>query len=68
LVKTALKVFLGTHPSGDDIGYCKAKTIEIDSPDQVYVQADGEFLGTVPVCLTAREKALSVIVPESNSE
>jgi YegS/Rv2252/BmrU family lipid kinase len=68
LIKTALKVFMGTHPSGDDIHYCKAKTIEIDSPDQVYVQADGEFLGTVPVCLTAREKALSVIVPETNSE
>jgi YegS/Rv2252/BmrU family lipid kinase len=68
LIKTALKVFLGTHPSGDDIHYCKAKTIEIDSPGQVYVQADGEFLGTAPVCLTARENALSVIVPETNSE
>ena len=68
LIKTALKVFLGAHPSGDDIHYCKAKTIEVDSPDQVYVQADGEFLGTIPVCLTAREKALSVIMPETNSE
>jgi YegS/Rv2252/BmrU family lipid kinase len=64
LIKMALKVFMGTHPSGDDIYYCKAKTIEIDSPDQVFVQADGEFLGTVPVYLAAKEKALSVIVPQ----
>ena len=67
VIKTALEVFLGKHTTGDDIDYCKVKTIEIDSPVQVYVQADGDFLGTVPIGLSAREKALSVIVPENNS-
>ena len=67
VIKTALKVFQGKGPSGGDIHYCKAKTFEITSPDQVYVQADGDFLGTVPVYLTAREKALSVIIPNTNS-
>ncbi len=66
VVKAALKIVQGTHPAGDDIHYCKAITAEIDSADQVYVQADGDFLGTVPVYLTAKEKALSVIVPKNN--
>jgi len=64
MLTTACKVLLGTHASGKDRLYCKAKTIEIDSPDEVFVQADGDFLGTVPVRLTLKEKALSVIVPE----
>jgi YegS/Rv2252/BmrU family lipid kinase len=67
VVKTALKVLLGMNPSGNEVHYCKAKTIEINSTCQVYVQADGEFLGTVPVFLTTREKALSVIVPHTTS-
>ena len=67
MLKTGLKVLQGTHPSGNDTFYCKAKTIAIDSPEVVYVQADGDFLGTVPVCLTVKEKALSVIVPQPAS-
>ena len=64
VLTTACKVLLDTHTSGNDRFYCKAKTIEIDSTDEVYVQADGDFLGTVPVRLALKEKALSVIVPE----
>ena len=67
MLKTGLKVLQGTHPSGNDTFYCKAKEIEIDSPGRVYVQADGDFLGTVPVRLTVKENALSVIVPKSDS-
>ncbi len=58
------KVLLGTHTSENDRFYCKAKTIAIDSPEVVYVQADGDMLGKVPACLTVKEKALSVIVPK----
>ena len=64
MLTTACKVLTGIHTYGNDIFYCKAKTVEIDSPDEVYVQADGDFLGTVPVRLAIKEKVLSVIVPE----
>jgi YegS/Rv2252/BmrU family lipid kinase len=67
VVKTALRVIRGNHPTGDDIHYCKAITAEIDSPEQVYVQADGDFLGAVPLFLAAKEHALSVVVPKTNS-
>jgi YegS/Rv2252/BmrU family lipid kinase len=67
VVGTACKVLLGSQPAGNEGFYCKAKTIAIDSPDEVYVQADGDFLGTVPVCLTVKENALSVIVPKPAS-
>jgi YegS/Rv2252/BmrU family lipid kinase len=60
---TACKVLMGTQSSGSDRFYGKAKTIAIDSPDVVYVQADGDILGKVPACLSVKENALSVIVP-----
>ena len=36
-------------------------------PGEVFVQADGDILGKVPACLTVKEKALSVIVPNDAS-
>ena len=51
MLKTALQVLQGTHLSGKGTLYCKAKTMEISSPDEVFVQADGDLLGRVPVRL-----------------
>ncbi len=67
MLTTACKVLLGTQASGNDRFYCKAKRIEIESPDEVYVQADGDLLGKVPACVTVIEKALPVILPEGDS-
>ena len=63
MLKTALRVFQGTHLGDTGTLYCKAKTVEITSSDVVYAQADGDFLGTIPAYLTVKEKALSVLVP-----
>ena len=35
----------------------------IDGPAGTRVQADGDFIGTLPVTITLRPRALKVIVP-----
>ena len=37
--------------------------LTIDSPTEARVQADGEFIGTLPLTVTLRPRALKVLVP-----
>jgi YegS/Rv2252/BmrU family lipid kinase len=64
MLKTALKVFQGTHFSGNDTFSCKAKMIKVTSTHEVFVQADGDILGKLPASLRLKEKALLVILPK----
>lgn len=63
MLKNALQVFQGTHLYDKGTLYRKAKTIEVSSPHEVFVQTDGDVQGRLPAYLTVQEKALSVIVP-----
>jgi len=41
----------------------RVSELTIDGPAGTRVQADGEFIGTLPITITLRPRALKVIVP-----
>lgn len=42
------KIYFGKHIYSDKFTYFQSNYIEISSKDEVFVGADGEFLGTLP--------------------
>ena len=65
--KNVLKLLLKKQGTSRDLFYCKAQLIEVTSPDEVFVQADGDFMGKLPAQLSVTKSGLSVIVPTSNN-
>lgn len=58
---TALpRFYVGTHIGHDKIRMCQAKSIEVDSPQQLPLQVDGELVGETPVSFRVVPAALTV--------
>lgn len=64
--KNVLKLLLKKHSASRDLFYCKAQAIAVTSPDEVFVQVDGDLLGRLPAQLSVSKSGLSVILPKSN--
>lgn len=54
-------VFLGKHTIHRSVETFKGKNISISSHEIIPVQADGEQIGTTPLCITIKRKALKII-------
>ena len=61
-----LRYFFGIlrtkHLTYTDVYYGKAKEVEINSPDEVFVQADGDLFGRLPAYLSVKKTALTVML------
>ncbi|MNY31935.1 Diacylglycerol kinase [compost metagenome] len=55
----------GEHLSDPNLIYFQTNHIEINSPDYVQLNLDGEFGGTLPCVMTNLQSHLRVIVDES---
>lgn len=64
MLKYVLRIIQTKHLTYTDIHYCKAKEIKVSSPDEVFVQADGDFLGRLPAYLSVKKEALAVMMPK----
>lgn len=68
-VLNMLKYFLGIlrvkHLAYTDVYYGKAKEIEINSPDEVFVQGDGDLFGRLPAYLSVKKESLTVMLPKT---
>lgn len=56
-------VFKGTHVDLDVVETYRASSVEISSPG-INAYADGEYVGPLPVTVTAVPEAITVLVPE----
>ena len=65
MLKQAFAILIGSHPCKDGAYYEKALELEIASEDTVYVQVDGDFLGSLPARLGVHNGALTIMVPAS---
>jgi len=55
-------VYKGTLGNHSEVDTYKAKNVEIDSKEQLYLQADGELLGQAPATFRVLPRALRVAV------
>lgn len=55
----------GSHLELDYIAYKKFTTARVTSPDCAHVHVDGEYLGQLPVDITALPNALSAVLPRT---
>jgi YegS/Rv2252/BmrU family lipid kinase len=62
LVRNVPRVYDGSHVAHPKVRVMSGKTIEVESPDHLLLQADGEVLGTAPATFTLVPSALRVIV------
>jgi YegS/Rv2252/BmrU family lipid kinase len=63
MLKHALYVIAGRHLRQGDIYYAKTRELEVWSPDTVYIQSDGDFIGTLPARLGVCKNALRIVAP-----
>lgn len=56
------RLYKGTHLTHPKVTMKKAKEIEISSEQKIFLQADGELLGEVPVRIRVLPAALNIIV------
>jgi YegS/Rv2252/BmrU family lipid kinase len=63
LVRYALGIARGKHTTYSDVLCRKAESIEVTADKPVYLQLDGDAVGTTPVRFTVLRDALSVVVP-----
>lgn len=63
MLKHACCVLAGRHLGQGGIYYAKARQIDVCSRDTVYVQADGDFMGTLPARLGVCKHALHIVAP-----
>jgi YegS/Rv2252/BmrU family lipid kinase len=60
MITTLPRFYVGTHIGHDKIRMCQAKSIEVDSPQQLPLQVDGELVGQTPVSFRVVPAALTV--------
>ncbi len=53
----------GRHTRHRDVVILKARRINVQSPVPLMIQADGEILGTLPLTIEVRPRALAVLAP-----
>jgi len=63
MLKQACAIMIGSHPCKTGAYYEKARELEITSEGTVYVQVDGDFLGSLPARLGVHNGAMTVMVP-----
>ncbi|KPJ56621.1 MAG: hypothetical protein AMJ42_05120 [Deltaproteobacteria bacterium DG_8] len=61
MVKYAWGILKAKHITYTDVYYCKTKEIEVSSPNEVFIQADGDFFGRLPAYLSVKKDALTVL-------
>lgn len=61
------KAFTGRHTRHPKVELYSTRTITIEADQPLYVQADGEILGQVPVSIELLPHALEVLVPAGTS-
>lgn len=62
LVRNVPRVYEGSHLTHPKVDVMRARHVEIQSPDRLLLQADGEVLGTAPAVFTIVPSALRLIV------
>lgn len=55
------KLQSGSHVKLNSVNTYRGKTIKIDSDPPIYVDADGEFIGTTPITISLLPKAIQVL-------
>jgi len=63
MLKQACAILIGSHPCKTGAYYEKARELEITSEGTVYVQVDGDFLGSLPARLGVDNGAMTVMAP-----
>lgn len=63
MIKNAVCVLAGRHPGQGGIYYAKRREIDVCSRETVYVQADGDYIGTLPARLGVCRNALRMVAP-----
>jgi YegS/Rv2252/BmrU family lipid kinase len=66
MAKNVITLLLKQYRSSRDLFYCKAHSIHVTSSDEVFIQADGDFMGKLPAHLSVAKSTLSVIVPHEH--
>jgi len=64
ILRYVLGILRGRHIYFKDVEYTKAKKIEIDAPEEVWIQVDGEIMGTIPQKFEVYPQGIQVILPE----
>jgi diacylglycerol kinase (ATP) len=59
----ALTALLGRPRRFPWVRYARARSVKIDGPPQVMVQADGELVGTLPAVIGLFERSFPLVVP-----
>jgi YegS/Rv2252/BmrU family lipid kinase len=62
LVRNVPRVYDGSHITHPKVSVQRASQVEINSPDRLLLQADGEVLGTAPARFTVIPGAIRLIV------
>jgi YegS/Rv2252/BmrU family lipid kinase len=62
LVRNVPRVYDGSHVTHPKVTVSSARRVEVDSPDRLLLQADGEVLGMAPATFTIVPSALRIIV------
>ncbi len=63
MLKQACAILIGGNPGKTGAYYEKTRELEITSEGTVYVQVDGDFLGSLPARLGVHNGAMTVMVP-----
>ena len=63
MLRNAFGILTGRHLRQSGIYYAKTRQLEITSHDEVYVQVDGDFLGSLPARLGVCKNALLIMYP-----
>jgi len=65
ILRYVLGILVQRHLHFRDVEYIRAKKIEIDAPGKVWIQVDGESMGTLPQSFQVHPQALQVILPRT---
>ena len=65
ILRYVLGILRERHLYFKDVEYTMAKKIEIDAPGEVWIQVDGEIMGTLPQTFEVHPQAIQVILPET---
>jgi len=64
ILRYVFAILIGGHLNFKDVEYKKAKKIEIEAPEEVWIQVDGESMGSLPQRFEVYPQAIQMILPE----